>query len=194
VARRAEDLLAEIQRKKEVVAETFMDIGAALLELDRKKLWAALGFPSLSTMLAARRVMGRSQAFKLMAVVRALPRRQALALGPEKAYALIRYASSGSAQQRPADVIAHGVLIAGRRHPVEEVTARDISRLAQKSVRGQRAARKDPARRDALDAAARATRALAKRGIAATIDVRRSGAAWMYDLHLAADDLARLVP
>jgi len=188
--RRAEELLAEIQKKKELVAESFVDIGDALLELDRKKLWAALGYNSLTHLLAARNVMGRSQAFKLMAVVRSLPRKQALALGAEKAYALIRYAHSSPTLERPTDVLAQGIVIDGRRKPIDELTAKDIARQAQHATE-TKATRLDPARKTAHKAAVTVQKALAKRGVNATVEVVRVEGEWVLDVRAAAEPLAR---
>jgi hypothetical protein len=188
--RRAEELLAEIQRKKDLVAESFVDIGEALLELDKKKLWAALGYSSLSHLLSARNVMGRSQAFKLMAVVRSLPRRQALALGAEKAYALIRYAHASPTLERPTDVLAHGIVIDGKRKPIAELTARDIVRQAQETAEAK-ATRSDPERKAAHKAAATVQRALAKRGVHATVSAVRVSGTWLLDVRAPADAFAR---
>ncbi len=188
--RRAEELLAEIQRKKDLVAESFVDIGEALLELDKKKLWAALGYDSLSRLLSARKVMGRSQAFKLMAVVRTLPRRQALALGPEKAYALIRYAHASPTLERPTDVLAQGIVIDGRRKAIDELTARDIVRQAQQTA-DTKASRNDPERKAAHKAAATVQKMLAKRGVNATVELVRVSGAWLLDVRAPAEELAR---
>ena len=187
--RRAEELLSEIQRKKDLVAESFVDIGEALLELDKKKLWAALGYGSLTQLLTARNVMGRSQAFKLMAVVRTLPRRQALALGPEKAYALIRYAHASSTLERPTDVLSHGIVIDGKRKPIDELTARDIVRQAQQTA-DTKATRKDPERKAALKAVTTVQKALSKRGIHATVSLVRVSGAWLVDVRAPAEALA----
>jgi hypothetical protein len=189
-ARRAEELIAEIHRKKELVAESFVDIGEALLELDKKKLWAAVGYASLTELLTARDLMGRSQAFKLMAVVRSLPRRQALALGPEKAYALIRYAHATKALERPTDVLTHGIVVDGKRRRVEDLTARDIVRQAQETVDAQ-AIRRDPARKAAEKARSAVERALGKRGVHATVTLVRTAGAWVCDVRAPVDDLAR---
>jgi hypothetical protein len=186
---RAEALLAEIQQKKQLVAETFIDIGLALVELDEKKLWASLGYASLSKMLRARAVMGRSQAFKLMAVVRALPRRDALALGPEKAYALVRYASAPSVKERVTDIVDRGMLVRGRRRPLDEMTAREIARAAQRAA--PRPRRNDPEEREATRAVEEARRVLAKRGVHATIELRRTPGAFTCELRVPVAELVR---
>src|SRR5690349_12680186 len=56
--RRAEELLSMIERRKETIAESFYDIGKALQELLKKKLYAALGYASFDEMLRERSVLG----------------------------------------------------------------------------------------------------------------------------------------
>jgi hypothetical protein len=185
---RAEALLAEIHQKKQLVAETFIDIGLALVELDRKKLWSVLGYSSLSHMLRARGVMGRSQAWKLMAVVRSLPRRDALALGPEKAYALIRYASTPAVNERPSDIVARGLVVRGRRRPIADVTARE---LVQKARRASKRSHETGPERDANRAAEHARRVLAKRGAEATVSVLKIGGDFVCDVRIPANQIAK---
>jgi hypothetical protein len=166
LAKRAEALLALIERRKARIVEDFYDIGEALKELMDRKLYAALGFPSFEAMLAERGVIGREQARKLVAVVRQVPREQALALGQEKAYALVAYAAATPAPDTVMSLVGSGAKIAGQ--PVTGASVRDIevaTREAREVERVQRpltaeekAARK--AQREAVSAVRGALRGL----------------------------------
>src|SRR5688572_5563839 len=92
--KRAESLLAEIARRLPGIAEHFYDIGKALLEIQKKKLFLALGYSSFSEMLAARNVMSPTQANKLIRIVSTLPRDKALSVGSEKAGLLVGYSEA----------------------------------------------------------------------------------------------------
>jgi hypothetical protein len=74
MAGRAEDLLALIGRRKENIVDAFYDIREALKEILDRKLYLALKQPSFDELIAARSVVGRTQAYKLIAVARELPR------------------------------------------------------------------------------------------------------------------------
>lgn len=73
--RRCEELLDEIASKKTFISEAFVDIGVALVEIETKELYKALGHTTFGELLTERGVFGPSQAYKLMAIARSLPRR-----------------------------------------------------------------------------------------------------------------------
>ncbi|WP_437490501.1 hypothetical protein WME75_13800 [Sorangium sp. So ce1014] len=178
--RRAQALLELIARRKAQIAEDFYEIGEALRELQRKKLYLALGHASFGDMLKARDIMGLTQAKKLIGVVAALPRDKALALGPEKAYALTRYTAATPEVDTPAWLMDQGATVAGK--SLEEISVRELTAEVGK-VRTQTAApkRRDPEEQRAK-AAARATQAaLRKRGAkGATVEARRAkGGFWL---------------
>ena len=100
--RKAERLLADIATRKARITSDFYAIGAALDVIMRERLYAALGHASFDEMLAERKVMGRTQAYKLLAVVRALPKRKATDLGLEKASALAQLAKTHPRVERCA--------------------------------------------------------------------------------------------
>lgn len=178
--KRAQALLELIERRKARIAEDFYEIGEALRELQRKKLYLALGHATFGEMLKARGIMGLSQAKKLIGVVAALPRDKALTLGPEKAYALTRYTAATPEVDTPAWLLDQGATIAGKR--VEEISVRELTAEAGK-VREKAAGpkRRDPEEQRARAAARTAQAALRKRGArGATVEARREkGGYWL---------------
>lgn len=129
--RRAEEMLAAIARRKERIAEDFYEIGKALRELSRKKLYLALGHASFEEMLAARDVMSLTSAKKLIAVVEKVPLEQALALGPEKAYALARYTDATPELDTPAGLLEGEATIGGKK--VADASVRDLREATKKA-------------------------------------------------------------
>ena len=129
---RGEALLDLIARRRARIAEDFYDIGEALREILRKKLFLALGHSSFGALLDARKVMGRSQAAKLIAIVDAMPRRRALEVGTEKAYALTRLAAATAALDTVEQIATEGVAVGPKkRRSVEDLSAEDVKRLAK---------------------------------------------------------------
>lgn len=129
--RRAEGLLDLIARRKDRIAEDFYEIGKALRELQQKKLYLALGHASFSEMLDERKTMSLSSAKKLIEVVSKVPLEQAIALGPEKAYALARYAAATPQLDTPASLLEIGAEIDGKK--VAEASLRDLAQAAKKA-------------------------------------------------------------
>lgn len=122
--RRLADLVTLIRRRMTDVVEGFYDIGEALREVLDKKLYAAEGHKSFEAFLKAGAMMSGRQARKLIAVVRKVPRERALALGQERAYALIAYTDATPEDDSPAQLVDDGVKIGGR--PAAEASVRDI--------------------------------------------------------------------
>jgi len=193
-ASRAEELLALIERRKVTIAEDFYDIGAALRELAQDKLYAALGLRSFEELLAKRGVMGRTQAFKLIEVVKTFSRGQALALGQEKAYALIRYTAATPADDDPREIASSGKL--GRRS-LAAMGRRDVEdavRDVRTRVRGSAKAKVSPEER-AANAAARTWQAALRASGAkkATAKARKVEGAWCVEARVAVDAVSRIV-
>lgn len=88
--RHARALLATIERRLARIVEDFYEVGTALRELQRGRGYQALGYGSFRAMIDDTGLMSTTQAFKLMAVADAMSRDHALALGPERAYAVAR--------------------------------------------------------------------------------------------------------
>ncbi|WP_437736849.1 hypothetical protein [Sorangium sp. So ce1335] len=178
--KRAHALLELIDRRKARIAEDFYEIGEALRELQRKKLYLALGHASFGDMLKARAIMGLTQAKKLIGIVAALPRDKALTLGPEKAYALTRYTAATPEVDTPAWLIDQGATVAGK--SLDEISVRELTaEIGKARANAAGPKRQDPEEKRAL-AAARATQAaLRKRGArGATVEARRAkGGYWL---------------
>lgn len=166
---RATELLALIGRRKERMLEDFYDVGEALRELLEQKLYAALGHASFEAMLSEHDVMGARQARKLIALVSEIPRAQALALGQEKAYALVAYTAATPEPDAAAELAKKDAKIGKK--PISQASVRDLQDAA-KAVHAKRraAAPKSPAAKAAA-ASARAAHtavlaAIRKLGIA----------------------------
>ncbi len=178
-AKRAEELLELIARAKERITEDFFEIGEALRELQKKKLYVALGFDSFAELLQKRKVMSSRSAEKLIEVVGALPRTKALDLGVERAYALARLSAATPALDSAESLLAEGVKVGGRKKAVAKLSTRDLVKAAQAA----RPVKKDAAK----DAAARSARALQAAvrkagGKGATGVARKTAAGWVVQL------------
>lgn len=160
---RASALLALIARRKQRMVEDFYDVGEALRELLDQKLYAALGHASFEAMLAAHDVMGLSQAKKLIALVTNVPREHALALGQEKAYALVAYTAATPEPDAAAELATSDARVGGK--PISKASVRDLQ-AATKAVRAK--ARAGKPRSKAEVAAAKAVR-VARSNVAAAL-------------------------
>ena len=68
--------------------------------------------------------MSFRQASKLIAVVRKVPREQALSLGQERAYALVAYTEATPEADSPSTLVAAGAKVGGK--PAAEASVREI--------------------------------------------------------------------
>ena len=84
-------LLAEMGAHQRDMAARFHDLGAALLEIKRAKLYTARGVGSLAELLRAEGGVSPRQARKLMKVAAGMTAAQALPLGLERSYALLTH-------------------------------------------------------------------------------------------------------
>jgi len=133
--RRAEALLALVQRRKQHITEDFYDIGEALRELLRKKLYEPLGFASFDDLVRAHDLMSVEQARKLVALVEHMPREEALRLGQEKAYALVAYTLATPEPDVPADLVRADAKLGDK--PLSETSVRDIKAAAAEARKKQ---------------------------------------------------------
>jgi hypothetical protein len=191
-AERAERLLDLIARRKTRIAEDFYDVGEALRELAKKKLYAALGHTSFGEMLDARKVMSRSQAAKLVAIVDAFPREEALRLGSERAYEISRLAAATPDLDSPATIMATGVTLRGRRHAAESLSVREIVAAAREArARRPRQTTRDADAEAATHTARAAQAALRKYGAkGATVRAIKRGKEWHARIDVHIDALA----
>jgi len=188
---KAEDLLAQIARRKLVIAEEFYDIGVALRELLDKKLFAALGYATFAAMLEARDVMSLSQAHKLIRIVESLPRGKALDVGSEKAALLIGYADSTSEPDNAEWLLDTGKLPSGK--PVSQASTRELADAVKKARASTVKKKATPEEAHVRSNARAAQAALRKHGAAkATVEVIRRGGAFWLRVELPADAVGLL--
>lgn len=187
--KRLASLLEMIERRKARIVEDFYDIGVALREIVDKKLYLQAGYASFGDLIDGRKIMGKTQAFKLVAIARAVPRETAIEVGSEKAYELVRLT-----EQTPEPDTVGDLLAAGVRGP-KDGRAVDVSKLSSREIAQKRRELAKAKTKPAPDevAARRAARAaqaaLRKAGLAATVDARKEGKGWLAVVHLP---LARL--
>lgn len=161
---RAERLVRGIEEQREFLHEAFFDIGEALCALQDEALYVVLGYPHIEGLTADRALLPRAQAHKLMAIVRTVPRAEALFVGPEKAYEIVRSTRGAGA--------AGGV----------------AKKKADKAALDD-----DPARHAAVVAVKEAERELRARGIeSATVELRKREGTWVAVLILPTRALPEL--
>jgi hypothetical protein len=131
---RLADLLALVRRRVSEVVEGFYDIGEALREILDHKLYATAGHKSLEALLKAEGMMSFRQASKLIAVVREVPREKALAMGQERAYALVAYTNATPEDDSPARLLAANA-------PVSKASVREIKAATREARARTRAKR-----------------------------------------------------
>ena len=190
--RRCEELLDEIARKKTFISEAFVDIGDALVEIEKRSLYKALGYATFGELLTERGVFGPSQAYKLMAIVRSLPRRHALQLGTEKAYALVRYAKATAKIDFASQLVEQGIPIAGKLRPVAELSAAELNEEARRTSRNRRNATRDPERHQAIATVTEIRARLAKRGVRTKAEVHKARGEWIVTVEMRVEEFATL--
>jgi hypothetical protein len=129
---KAESLLAEIARRKERIAEEFYDIGLALRDLSKPRLFTALGYSSFNALLQQTEIIGKTTAWRLIDLVSSMSRDEALAYGQEKAAALLEYAKATREVDTPKTLVESGKLPSGKK--VAEASVRDL-KAGAKAVR-----------------------------------------------------------
>ena len=189
---KAESLLSEIARRKQRIAEDFYEIGLALRDLSKQRMYVALGFSSFDALLTGRDVMGRTTAMRLVRLVSSMSRDEALAYGQEKASALLDYAKATSDVDTPKTLVQAGRLPNGK--PIAEASVRDLKEAA-KQVRAKSG--KSPTRSPEARAAeneAKALRAwLRARGAAkAKVDAVRAKGGYVVRVEMALDVSGKL--
>jgi hypothetical protein len=186
--REAEALLRKVLDCRRRAGADFFELGRALLELRDRKLFLALGHPTLTDLLEQRRIVSPSLATRLIAIVRTIPKETALQLGPERTFEwllTLRTQAGPEADDDAVRELAEGEpLLAGR--PVTELSKREIAELRRRMLERREAGRADPA----AGAAHRLARALAQRlqrlGAAdAEVSARYGRAGWRLRLDLA---------
>ena len=191
--KRAIFLLALVAKRKDDATRAFYDIGVALRELLRKKLYAPLGHPNFGAMLKAHGVMSKAFAFRLVGVVEAFTREQAIELGQKKAMSLVRLARATAADDTPSGLAKGNVIVDGKPVPARKLSGAAIERQAKRVRKNRRAATDDPVREAAHDAARRAAGILKRRRVAATIEVAERKGRYVAVIEIGIDALTRFL-
>lgn len=187
----ANELLALIARRIQRIEEDFFDVGTALRELKEKKLFVALGFRTFDAMLAKRVPMGRSQAYRLIAIATKVTREDAVALGEEKAYSIARLVAVTPEADTVASVLGSGVRVGKSKRSARRMSTREID-AAKRSITAQNK-KPDPAERDAKRQARAAQAALRARRIRATAAIEKAMGRWWAIVRIPVEDLPSLV-
>lgn len=126
---RLSQLLSLIKRRMIAIVEGFYDIGEALCEIVDNSLYKVNGHPNLGAFLKAEGLFSIRQATKLIAVVRNVPREQALELGFERSYALVSYTDATPEADSPAQLLREDAKVDGK--PVKQASVRDMTKAAR---------------------------------------------------------------
>lgn len=188
----AQGLVVEVKKRRQRIADDFYEIGVALRKLARPRMYRALGYATFEELVTGRRLCSRVQAFKLMQVAAAFPKKQALELGVEKAYALVRYVEATPAADVARELAARDARVAGK--PIAAITVSEL-REATRAVRGRDHAAADPAASaEARRVARRVQRELRARGLK-ELKARAvpKGARWVLTVELPLDDADALL-
>jgi|GEM_PF-471549 len=168
--KRLRALEALIRRRLATVVDSFYDVGESLAEVLREKLYAAGGHASLEVWVQATKLLSVTQAMKLLAIAKHVPREQALAAGFERAYALIALASATPEPDSAAALIEGGTVagVPAAQAPVRAIVAAAKAQRAQTGA--QTPAAKAKAKADG--AIERGVRALLRAGGVTAKEVR----------------------
>lgn len=190
--RRGEELIAEIERRKPRIAREFHEIGRALQELAQPRIYLSMGYKSLGELLDGRRLMGRSSAYRLMAVAQAFTKAQALRLGAEKAYALTRYVAATPADDLASALVDADATIDGKK--VSAISLRELEAAARAVRKPARSPKSDPEERAAHTAARTAQAGVRRMGVrSARAKAVRDGDEWVVCIEVPVEAVERLV-
>lgn len=187
----ANELLALIARRIQRIEEDFFDVGTALRELKEKKLFVALGFRTFDELLAKRVPIGRSQAYKLIAIATKVTREDAITLGEEKAYSIARLVAATPEADTVASVLGSGVRVGKSKRSAKAMSTREID-AAKRSIVA-RTKKPDAAERDAKRSARAAQAGLRDRRIKATVVVEKERGRWWAIVRVPVEELPSLV-
>jgi len=194
--RQGEDALALIGRRIVAIAESFFDIGEALTILARKEIYSALGHRSFEDLLDKRDLMSRATAAELIRISGRYSRETAVALGREKANALLRFVDASKELDVAEQLARADAKLRGAGGPVSEVTAAAIEQAARalRDARATTRTARSPEERAAVAAARSLQATLRKAGARhATAVARRHDSAWIIRAELEPAVAARLV-
>jgi hypothetical protein len=114
----AESLIDVLLRRKASIDEAFYDMGVALAKLREKRLYTSLGFRRFDDLVVERLAISPTHARRLVRVTRELTRASAVALGQERALALVRLAASTDKTDSAETLAQQGISLPGKRNRV----------------------------------------------------------------------------
>lgn len=149
-----------------------------------------LGFATFDALLAGRALLGRSQAYKLIAIVERVSREDALSLGEEKAYAIARLVAATPADDTVTSVLDQGVAVGKKRRAVAKMSRREID-ATRRAV--SRKGHTEPAENEARSVARSAQATLRKKGVRATARAEKRAGKWYAVLTIPVAEVALVV-
>jgi hypothetical protein len=136
LAEQAREDIALVERKREVIADSFYDIGEALVRLKRPGVAESIGRKSFRELCEKDLSMSLSAAEELIAIVTNVPRGDALRMGQERARALVHLAKATPELDTPRSLEkAKRKLPSGNTLDVSTASTRDLH-AAAKEIRG----------------------------------------------------------
>jgi hypothetical protein len=184
--RRAEELLASIAARKARIGVEFYEMGRELAELSDGEYHVNLGYKTFAALIEGRKLLSRTVAWNLIAVYRAVPRKTANQLGPQRSIEwlrLLRAAAGADATQDEVRAAARQPAVAQGR-PVADLSIRELEELRRRTLERRVIARRDPGAPDAHKLARALAQQLRRRGAEDAVVTARYGRAWRLRIDL----------
>jgi hypothetical protein len=125
------DALASIELNRRNIAESFFDIATDLAVLRRVEVYSAMGHASFDEVIPLTG-FARTTAFALLKLPQHFTRHTAIALGPEKSTALIRFVQSTEEDDDAETLARQDASIAGK--PISALTSQEIEQAARDAL------------------------------------------------------------
>ena len=125
------DALESIAQNRRNIAESFFDIASDLAILRRVEVYAAMGNASFDEVIPLTG-FSRTTAFALLKLPQHFTRHTAIALGPEKSNALIRFVQATEEDDDAETLARQDAHIAGK--PISELTAEELEQAAREAL------------------------------------------------------------
>lgn len=104
----AKELIAVVRRKRQEISEAFYDIGLALQRLKSREMRLALGYATFEQFCTERLGIAVELAARLVDVVGAMTREEAIAAGQSRAFALVAVAEATPEADTPGQLLRRG--------------------------------------------------------------------------------------
>ena len=189
--KRAMALIADITQRKKRIARDFYAIGEALKLLSDPALYHAAGYARFDHLIKGERLMGKTLAYKLIAIVDTYPANTARKLGIEKAYALFAYTEATPAEDLAPQLAESNPRIGETR--LERMSVRDLLDAARRARAANAGRAATEAERDARRVAKRVQKKLRAKGAkSAKARAKSHRGEWRIRLDLAVDEVSAL--